>query len=197
MNSPRCPVTSAERRNRAFTLIELRVVITIIAILASLLLPALAAAKRRAQGAICVNNLKQVQLAWLMYAGDNEDKLVSNVSTFGAPSPPGGSLPWVNSTDYDQPGDRGCTNLLFLVDSRYAAFAAYIKSPGVYKCPADKSTVTINRQIYPRSRSYPKKGVTDVVSYDDNCRENDELGSCVALGPLWLMKRVRTQRSLF
>jgi len=64
----------------AFTLIELLVVISIIAILASLLLPALVMAKTKANGISCLNNQKQLQVCWQMYALDNDDYLVLNAS---------------------------------------------------------------------------------------------------------------------
>jgi len=69
-----------QNKKSAFTLIELLVVIAIIAILAAMLLPALAAAKKKAQKISCVNNLKQVGLAFRVWGGDNGDKYSTQVS---------------------------------------------------------------------------------------------------------------------
>jgi prepilin-type N-terminal cleavage/methylation domain-containing protein/prepilin-type processing-associated H-X9-DG protein len=84
MNHSPAPAAPSRKPARGFTLIELLVVIAIIAILAALLLPALAAAKQKAIATTCIGNEKQLAYAWLMYADDYGDKVVSMYYSDGA-----------------------------------------------------------------------------------------------------------------
>jgi prepilin-type N-terminal cleavage/methylation domain-containing protein/prepilin-type processing-associated H-X9-DG protein len=125
---------------KAFTLIELLVVIAIIALLMALLMPALNRAKEQGKRAACLNNLKQLSLAWTMYADENDDRLVNGAAGFSDQDLAWGDhtneTAWVEqcwANDYGQGGQ------MLEEDQRLAIKAGalwpYVREIKLYRCP--------------------------------------------------------------
>jgi prepilin-type N-terminal cleavage/methylation domain-containing protein len=139
------PRSEAARRRSGFTLIELLVVIAIIAILAGMLLPALAKAKTKAQAALCMSGLRQLQLAFQLYADNYNGIYMPN--TYGGDGWVKGQVDFngANSANWDPQT---------LMDPKSAVLGPYTKDYKIYRCPADWTTV--NRPGFgkvPRIRS--------------------------------------------
>ena len=136
---------SCSKATRGFTLIELLVVIAIIAILAALLLPALGSAKQTGWQAACINNQRQLNLAYAEFAGDHENRFPYASAWAGEPT---GMWAWVaDSMSGNGPWGQTDRPLFFSPLKPYAGM-------GIYHCPGDKSTVTVNSKIINRPRSY-------------------------------------------
>jgi prepilin-type N-terminal cleavage/methylation domain-containing protein/prepilin-type processing-associated H-X9-DG protein len=132
------------RQDGGFTLIELLVVVAIIAILAALLAPALSRSKSRAQAIMCMNNSRQLALAWTMYSLENSGRLAYNqvpnaqLQMFASTVNPN----WVNNImNWELSPDN--TNLDFINQSIIAPNANF--SANIFHCPADQALSSVQK----------------------------------------------------
>jgi prepilin-type N-terminal cleavage/methylation domain-containing protein/prepilin-type processing-associated H-X9-DG protein len=169
------------RRSSAFTLIELLVVIAIIAILAAMLLPALSRAKAKAQSAQCLSNLKQLNYAWFMYAGDYSEVLVPNWLL--------DARAWIDGTTGSVFAYPGATNLNAL---KKGLLFPYNPSLGVYKCPtANKGPKALVPNV-PIVRSYSLEGRMGGAN-DSQASQYHVTSTQWVLGPTYLQYQKITQ----
>ena len=129
------------RKSSGFTLIELLVVIAIIAILMAILMPALNRVKEQGKRAVCLNNLKQLSLAWIMYADENDDILVNGAIGYSDSNQSWGDhrgeIAWVDrlETNYED-------QQLSIMDG---ALWPYLKDLDIYECPTGRRGEARNR----------------------------------------------------
>jgi prepilin-type processing-associated H-X9-DG protein len=151
------------REARGFSLVELFVVIAMITILGATLLPAMGTAKSQTEGVTCMNNTRQLALAWIMYAADNNGNLCPNrdggavqgwqlVSSNWTTAVPFGTLSWVGGWEdffANNPDNTNLNNLKFgAIGGNYTS-----KNTAIYHCPADRYLAKQGVEMLPRVRS--------------------------------------------
>lgn len=136
---------------RAFTLVELLVIVAVLALLALCMLPALARTSPDTRAFRCLNNHRQLARAWRLYADDNNERF-AGVTFGGSTKINDPNAPWVQGwLTWDVSPD--ITNTVFLADPRYASLANYFgRDSRIVKCPADQFVSSVQRNLGRRQR---------------------------------------------
>ena len=150
---------TAVRPDQGFTLIELLIVIAIIALLAGLLLPALSGARQRGLSAVCISQMHQLQIAFQMYAHDNQDVVPKcSGESFQGQTPEKPS--WCAGTMGYETGTNpnilhsDATNTWLIINAPYGSIGPYTQNAKLYHCPGDTSYIELGGKRHLRVRSY-------------------------------------------
>ncbi len=179
---------------RGFTLIELLVVIAVIAILMAILMPALQRAREQGQRAVCMGNLKQLSLAWIMYCDENGDKIVNGaggMSFTSARNPNLKEIPWVGecwASDYGSGGQLPeQTQRARLTNQDQSALWAYVREVKLFACPTGTKGELITYAAMDGVNGLNANNGRTGVSGTGN--HVDVVGTRVGRTVLWLKKR--------
>lgn len=141
-------------KRKGFTLIELLVVIAIIALLLAILIPVLRSAGEQGKRGVCLNNLRQLMLAWIQYADANDDKIVNGgAGFFDVP----GETPWVGKCWHDNwPQGVLSPEADQIAAIKAGALWPYCKELGLYKCPTGRRGEMLTYAIVDSMNGYPQ-----------------------------------------
>jgi len=154
------PNQGSKRFLTGFTLVELLVVIAIIALLMSILMPALNRAREHGKRVVCLNNLKQLTLCWILYADDWNDNIMNGDGGHNH----GKEIAWVGKAWHDKFGDPSQHHVLPKDEQKKAirdgSMWGYAKNYGLYSCPAGYPGELVTYAVMDSMNAFPQPGST-------------------------------------